>query len=144
MEEVHCRMQSTMPTEKARSFSIHSIKKLMTLIVSSNGIYPTLEAQINTYRFIYTSLSISYRRIVQRYGGGSKCLDSMRRSPAWTRDDLSGPLPFGQSDNDCRSDDEGSRPLDLGEVCTTLAVSFLQTFGITRIWSVEESRILNS
>jgi hypothetical protein len=26
------------------------------------------------------------------------------------RDDLSGPLPFGQSDNNCRSDDEGSRP----------------------------------
>jgi hypothetical protein len=43
------------------------------------------------------------------------------------RDDLSGPLPFGQSDNDCRSDDEGSRPLDLGEVARRLAVSSFRT-----------------
>jgi hypothetical protein len=36
---------------------------------------------------------------VEGYGGGSRCLDSSRSSPAGARDDLSGPLPFGQNDN---------------------------------------------
>jgi hypothetical protein len=44
---------------------------------------------------------------------------------AW--DDLSGPLPFGQSDNDYRSDDEGSQPLDLVEFARQLAVSSFGT-----------------
>jgi hypothetical protein len=36
--------------------------------------------------------------------------NSLKDHQPGARDDLSGPLPFGQSDNNCRSDDEGSRP----------------------------------
>jgi hypothetical protein len=44
-----------------------------------------------------------------------------------SQDDLLGPLPFGQSENDCQSDDEGSRSLDLGEDARRLAVSSFRT-----------------
>jgi hypothetical protein len=44
---------------------------------------------------------------------------------AW--DDMSGPLPFSQRDNDYRSDDEGYRSLDLGESAWRLAVSSFGT-----------------
>jgi hypothetical protein len=93
MEEVHCRCivrflgnikKSTIAQEIVRSHSSRPIKELMTLIVSCNGIYPTLEVRIKAYRFIYMTLSIDYRRVVQRYDGGSRCLDSTRRSPAWS------------------------------------------------------------
>jgi len=43
------------------------------------------------------------------------------------RDGLSGPLPFCQTDNDCQSDDEVSRTLDIGEATLWLAVSSFGT-----------------
>ena len=46
------------------------------------GIYPTLTGRNGLYGFIYLIISYSIRCIEQRYGGGSGCLDSTRRSPA--------------------------------------------------------------
>jgi hypothetical protein len=43
------------------------------------------------------------------------------------QDDLSSPLPFGQSDNDWQSNDKGSQLLDLGEDAQWLVVSSFGT-----------------
>ena len=40
------------------------------------------------------------RRVVQGYGGGSRCLESMSGHHPGARDDLSGSLLFGRSNND--------------------------------------------
>jgi hypothetical protein len=53
------------------------------------------------------------------------------------RDDLSGPLPFGQSDNNCRSDDEGSRPF-IGNIffIYTLHVGHMGDHGLKDHWRI--------
>ena len=46
--------------------------------------YPTLVAWKSFYVSIYANILYVCLRIVQRYGGATRCLDSMRRSLAWS------------------------------------------------------------
>ena len=67
----------------------------MVEIIFSIGIYPTLAAQLIFYVFIMTTLDVVIRPELQGYGGEFRCLDFTCSHQRGTRDDLSGPLPFG-------------------------------------------------
>ena len=56
--------------------------------------YPTLVTRNSFYVSISSNILYVCRCVVQRYGGGSGCLDSMRSSPAWNLGRPDRPLTF--------------------------------------------------
>ena len=55
-----------------------------TMEIKCDENYPTLVTQKSFYVSIYANILYVCQRVVQRYGGGSGCLDSTRISPAWS------------------------------------------------------------
>ena len=68
--------------------------------------YPTLVTQKSFYVSIYANILYVCRRVVQRYGGGSGCLDSTRRSPSWSPRRPVRPLSFGTRGGSAMDEDK--------------------------------------